>query len=118
MNENDSITLGVLVSVPKIEQDRSRELFDDWFKDFSQGFINHSIKNFGKRPPDYAVDFAREMTWEGWSSRPITVNAEDLDAVTSAAIKTLGQQVEDLKQENRKLRHTIDNVLSEGTNGN
>jgi hypothetical protein len=113
MNSGNKNILGVMVSIPRDEDDMTREQFNAWFeKEFIAGFKEYSLKHFGQLPPDYAIPVIKETAWHGWSARPTVINVNDLEPTANSAIKAMGQEIEDLKEENKKLRHTIDNVLS------
>ena len=91
----------------------SQELFEKWHANMME-----RLRNYCRTTTDCEITpplalMIHDMQWLSWNARPLFVSVEEKDTLIMEGMKLLKADNEDLKAENRQLRHTIEHVLSD-----
>lgn len=92
----------------------SRQLFEEWHRDMITDLRVFCRKKGEGEIDDALVHLIHDMQWLAWNASPPLVAPEEKDALFLEGMKLLKEENGQLKADNQKLRHTIDNVLSDG----
>jgi hypothetical protein len=96
----------------------SKEMFEIWHADAMLRMKNFVRVEMGEEIPGDLLGMIHDVQWLSWNASPLFARVEEKDKLLVEELKNLYEENNQLKATNQQLRYTIDNVLSEGINGN